>query len=413
MNPCFRLAPREGHPSYATVFAGKFMPRHLYSLDVARGIAALSVVLWHWSHFPSTGGSGVETTGSEGPFYGLFFLFYERGALAVDFFFSLSGFVFFWLYRDRLLRREVGGWDFFVLRFSRLYPLHLLTLLVTAGLMCGHLHLAGEAFVYPHNDPYHFVLQLGMISHWGFQEGHSFNGPIWSVSIEVLLYASFFMLCRMRFARLWQLVAAVLLGGVMKELLYAPLGRGVFSFFLGGICYHILVNPRELLARATLRKVLYVLTVLAWLFALGSTAFELGTRGVERVPFLEARPVMAGKVIDKLAFYYGAGVLFPLTILSMVTLERERGGLGRRISFIGDISYSSYLLHFPLQLAFVLLFTVSGWSFAFFGNPLSLVLFYAVLIPLSLASYRWFERPMQRFLRRRMSRSNRQPGGAR
>ena len=236
---------------------------------------------------------------------------------------------------------------------------------------------------------------------------------LWSVSIEVLLYASFFMLCRMRFARLWQLVAAVLLGGVMKELLYAPLGRGVFSFFLGGICYHILVNPRELLARATLRKLLYVLTVLAWLFALGSTAFELGTWGAERVPFLEARPVMAGKVIDKLAFYYGAGVLFPLTILSMVTLERERGGFGRRISFIGDISYSSYLLHFPLQLAFVLLFTVSGWSFAFFGNPLSLILFYAVLIPLSLASYRWFERPMQRFLRRRMSRSNRQPGGAR
>ena len=113
------------------------MPRHLYSLDVARGIAALSVVLWHWSHFRDGGGLGVENASNEGPLYGLFFLFYERGALAVDFFFSLSGFVFFWLYRDRLLRGEVGGWDFFLLRFSRLYPLHLLTLLVTAGLMFG------------------------------------------------------------------------------------------------------------------------------------------------------------------------------------------------------------------------------------------------------------------------------------
>lgn len=388
------------------------MPRHLYSLDVARGIAALSVVLWHWSHFPSTGGSGVEPTCSEGPLYGLFFLFYERGALAVDFFFSLSGFVFFWLYRDRLLRREVGGWDFFVLRFSRLYPLHLLTLLITAGLMWGHFRLTGEAFIYPHNDLYHFGLQLGMISHWGLQEGHSFNGPIWSVSIEILLYALFFLLCRMRFTRLWQLVGAVVLGGLMKELLYPPLGRGIFSFFLGGVCYHILSSPGQLLARAGMRKFFYGATISAWLFALGSTAFELGTRGVEIVPFLEARPVLAGKVIDKLAFYYGAGVLFPLTILSMVTLERERGGLGRRFSFIGDISYSSYLLHFPLQLAFVLLFTVSGWSFAFFGNPLSLVLFYAALIPVSLASYRWFERPMQRFLRKRMSRRDRQPKGA-
>ena len=378
------------------------MPRHLYSLDVARGIAALSVVLWHWSHFSDGGGSGVENASNEGPLYGLFFLFYERGALAVDFFFSLSGFVFFWLYRDRLLRREVGGWDFFLLRFSRLYPLHLLTLLVTAGLMFGHLRLTGEAFVYPHNDPYHFMLQLGMISHWGLQEGHSFNGPIWSVSIEVLLYASFFMLCRMRFTRLWQLAVAVVLGGVMKELLYTPLGRGLFSFFLGGICYHVIVNCQGLLARAAWRKALYGVTIAAWVFALGSTAFELGTRVAEGVPFLEARPVMAGKVIDKLAFYYGAGVLFPLTILSMVTLERERGGLGRRVSFIRHISYSSYLLHFPLQLVFVLFFTGMGWSFAFFETPLSLACFYAILIPASFASYYWFERPMQRLLRKQM-----------
>ena len=89
------MVSREGRPIYATVFAGEFMPRHLYSLDVARGIAALSVVLWHWSHFSDGGGSGVENASNEGPLYGLFFLFYERGALAVDFFFSLSGFVFF------------------------------------------------------------------------------------------------------------------------------------------------------------------------------------------------------------------------------------------------------------------------------------------------------------------------------
>ncbi|MAT47611.1 MAG: hypothetical protein CMO35_09315, partial [Verrucomicrobiaceae bacterium] len=179
-------------------------------------------------------------------------------------------------------------------------------------------------------------------------------------------------------------------------------GRGLFSFFLGGICYHVIVNCQGLLARAASRKALYGVTIAAWVFALGSTAFELGTRVAEGVPFLEERPVMAGKVIDKLAFYYGAGVLFPLTILSMVTLERERGGLGRRVSFIRHISYSSYLLHFPLQLVFVLFFTGMGWSFAFFENPLSLACFYAILIPASFASYYWFERPMQRFLRKRM-----------
>ena len=30
----------------------KNWPSHLYALDFSRGIAALSVVLWHWQHFP-------------------------------------------------------------------------------------------------------------------------------------------------------------------------------------------------------------------------------------------------------------------------------------------------------------------------------------------------------------------------
>ncbi len=29
----------------------QLLPKHLYSLDVLRGIAALAVVFWHWKHF--------------------------------------------------------------------------------------------------------------------------------------------------------------------------------------------------------------------------------------------------------------------------------------------------------------------------------------------------------------------------
>ena len=32
-------------------------PKHLYALDVSRGVAALSVVLWHWQHFAYKGNS--------------------------------------------------------------------------------------------------------------------------------------------------------------------------------------------------------------------------------------------------------------------------------------------------------------------------------------------------------------------
>src|SRR5207244_9707990 len=45
-------------------------------------------------------------------------------------------------------------------------------------------------------------------------------------------------------------------------------------------------------------------------------------------------------------------LLFPLTILTLAVWEARRGRLGRRLAFVGQISYSSYLLHFPLQMHF-------------------------------------------------------------
>lgn len=93
-------------------------------------------------------------------------------------------------------------------------------------------------------------------------------------------------------------------------------------------------------------------------------------------------------------------VLFPLTIVSLALVETWRGTLGRRVAFIGHLSYSSYLLHFPLQLAFVLAAGTLGVSRDVFYTRESFLLFVAVLIPLCFASYRWLELPAQRVLRR-------------
>ena len=73
----------------------------LYSLDALRGLAALGVVLWHWQHF-FTKGMGLPYHAETLPFFGLLFPFYRFGWLAVFLFFSLSGFVFFWLYAQGL-----------------------------------------------------------------------------------------------------------------------------------------------------------------------------------------------------------------------------------------------------------------------------------------------------------------------
>ena len=95
-------------------------------------------------------------------------------------------------------------------------------------------------------------------------------------------------------------------------------------------------------------------------------------------------------------------LLFPLTLLTLALWETRRGTLGRRLGGLGDISYSTYLLHFPLQIAFLWVANAAGISLSFFRSPLSLLLFFLVLIPASLACYHWFERPAQTFLRQKL-----------
>lgn len=175
-----------------TVNAKKW-PDRLYALDVSRGVAALSVVIWHWQHFAYQG--GALTKGFEQntmPLFSLLQLFYEMGHAGVQYFFLLSGFVFFWLYKKPIRNREILPTTFFLQRFSRLYPLHFVTLLVVALLQLLFISHEGNFFVYPFNDINNFILHLGFANAWSSSSVMSFNAPAWSVSIEVLLYCLFF-----------------------------------------------------------------------------------------------------------------------------------------------------------------------------------------------------------------------------
>ncbi|MBC8094839.1 MAG: acyltransferase, partial [Akkermansiaceae bacterium] len=253
-------------------------PRHFYSLDALRGLAALAVVFWHWPNFSCY---ELELFHPERqPFYSVFKLFYTDGARAVNLFFCLSGFIFFWLYAQAISERAISLKKFAVLRISRLYPLHLLTLLfvlVAQQVMVVH---HGSPFAYTYNDSFHFGLQLFMASNWGFERGYSFNGPIWSVSVEMLLYAAFFYACRFHVHRLRYLWLFVCVGALMRcfGLPSRDVGCGVLFFFLGGISFRAFNRLQQRnLSRSALSG-LGVLTSLLWLWApiwagLGRPAF--------------------------------------------------------------------------------------------------------------------------------------------
>lgn len=375
-------------------------PKRLYSLDVTRGLAALTVVIFHWGHVFT--GAGAMVDPADRPFHRWLAPVYRHGELAVDFFFVLSGFVFYWLYADQIARRKIGAGVFTLLRFARLYPLHLATLILVACLQWAYYRGHGGYFVYPHNDAAHFVMNLAFASSWGFQAGHSFNGPVWSVSIEILLYAIFFACCRLGWVKPWQLAVLCVVGLALHPL-NQPLSRGVFGFFLGGITCQF---ARWVVASGiSQRTLILTLTacVCAWAAALANTAglVDLGRFMGTENSLMSGNAGGIGDKVRRVLMDRGAVLmLYPLTILACVFLEVRRGSLGRRLAFLGDISYSSYLLHFPLQLAIILVLAAGGWSIGLLTQGWTLIAFYAVLIPMSLAVFRCFERPAQSFIRR-------------
>jgi peptidoglycan/LPS O-acetylase OafA/YrhL len=371
-----------------------------YLLDILRGAAALSIILWHWQHFFYDGTTLNKFEVANLPLSGLLLPFYTRGWLAVDLFFCLSGFIFYWLYSERVANRSISSGRFALLRFSRLYPLHVTTLVLVAVAQLWLFHTQGSYFVYPNNDVKHFLLNLSFSSSWGLESGYSFNGPTWSVSIEVLLYALFFVLCRFLPIRAGALALFSSAGYILIDRLYSPLGRGIGSFFLGGLLFFIYRKIHQSPRRYELTKLLAAVALGAW-----ATTF-LYVHGIDAIA-ISQRAATSGwrfdhylyRFLKATAKIWPALILFPATILTLALAEMHAGSLWKRMSFLGDISYSSYLLHFPLQLVVYVLFNRLGFSKSVYYSLFFMASFYAVLIFVSLCSYHYLEMPSQKFLR--------------
>lgn len=353
--------------------------RH-FLLDLARFIAAAAVVVWHYQHFfySAPGVLSADYRLESSPFYQPLKLAYHYGDLGVEFFFVLSGFVFFWLYSKSIAEQNVSMYSFAVKRFSRLYPLHFLTLIIVASLQAFSMLSLDTYIVYPENDLKHFVLHLFLILQWGFADGLSLNMPVWSVSVEVLLYIVFFILMR------WSLspLVAIALGwafGTAVVLVFGDpiIGWAAMGFFCGGITavmYGALTDGS--MSQVWRRLLLFVLPVimaaLAW--------FML------RLP---------AKVGNELILH---AALFPALVLWISLVQASMPSLGRRSAWLGNISYGIYLIHFPIQLAIILMDRALNLGLDYNSN-LMFIVFVGTTISLALPLFIHFERPARDWLR--------------
>jgi peptidoglycan/LPS O-acetylase OafA/YrhL len=340
----------------------------LLGLELLRFTSALAVLFFHYRHFAHLAGMGPVGRTTV-PFYSLLRPLYEYGQYGVQVFWGISGYIFFWKYGAAIHAKAVAARDFFWLRFSRLYPLHIATLTAVIVLQAVHRHVAGSNFIYPTEDAGLFLRQLFLATDWGTQSPFSFNGPIWSISAEVAVYAGFFLLMRL-FAPTLMLCAAVIAAGLGLQLAgldWVSIACATY-FFAGGLA--ALLRPKSAKPAAA---------ALGGLIALCIATGTLGDRDKLPTILLLAVPCL------------------------LVILTRDWPFLARwqkQVQFAGNLTYSSYLLHFPLQLTLAILVAASG-IVPPLTSPWFLAAYLGVTLGAAALSYHRFERPAQRWIRQR------------
>jgi ubiquinone biosynthesis protein len=182
MTVAMAYQPRERGQRPALLPGLRLAKRHFNALDLSRLVAAFGAVLALPALLRAAGGLWLPGRPPGGD------AALSPAALAVrlwphggQYFWAVSGFVFAHVYlADSSAMRR-----FWLARVARLWPLHLLTLVLVAGLRAAYTRINGTAFIYHEQDWKHFLLSLPLAQYWGWQNNQSYNGPSWSLSTEI------------------------------------------------------------------------------------------------------------------------------------------------------------------------------------------------------------------------------------
>lgn len=350
------------------------MPRatreHFHAVDLLRGIAALAVVLFHYLNFfiPPGQDQAVANFRELEPLGSIFWPAYGYGLWAVQLFWLISGFVFAAVYVDT----GISTRKFVLARIARLYPLHLLTLLIVAVLQFWRLGWLGNFQIFQFNDLYHFVLNLFFASSWGLERGLSFNGPVWSVSVEVAIYAVFWITLKplYRLGVLGPLALACLFTtGSIFNLHGTVFWQCGFYFFIGSAIYVVF---------STLRGS-------PWVFFLtGLLSLAMASLAALRIQFEHLMPII-------------------LPALFLLACGVEAAGWVRSSQWtelIANNTYGVYLWHIPIQLALLMLLDGVVGDRSVVTTAWFLALYLVLVIAIARLSYLNIEHPASQAIRK-------------
>ena len=354
-------------------------------LDLLRFILALVVVVRHYYHFygpfPDSQFNGFGTGMTDEPLYSLLSPLYNFGHMAVPLFWLISGLIFYSVYHVEITKNEITIGRFSFLRFTRLYPLHFLTLLIVAALQIFYYFQHGSYFVYQENTLSRFVLQLFFMDSWHVSGFAAFNIPAWSVSVEIFVYMIFYFVTSAGLTKGKGLPILLLFLLLINSFQILPPFKECLFFFFSGCMLARWINSGISLTSLFIRAVIIavVLVIAASLLKTYMSPPEL---------------------LDGSAIYLLRDVaVFVVVVLCFIITFRSATPKFVASTFrnLGNMTYSIYLVHFPIQISIFLV--LQPKDYAVFDDPKILFLFLATSVITGWLAFRFVEKPVQRYLR--------------
>lgn len=355
-------------------------PQFREATNFLRGICALAILVFHYQHFFYVGTSSTIFNRSSLPFYFIFSSFYDSGYLAVQIFWCISGLI---MTHSYINKKNKSARDYTISRFARLYPLHFFTLLVVAAFQQISFYRLKTFQIYRFNDLFHFLLNLFFVQSWGFEKSYSFNGPTWSVSIEIMIYILFFFVVSFlaQFRVLVPLTVLVIYKLSVNIDSIFIFRNCLVYFFFGVLIYFI----SDFTNQTSLRK----FTSLVLLF--------------------EIVAYFAASKFGLISFNGGGnGYIWSTAFLVFVVAQIDQtkiAALFIKTRIIGDLSYSVFLWHVPIQIAIKLVQAEYSIDNSIAYNKLFFIFFIALTYFVGYLSYRFIEQPAQRIIRKRFVRN--------
>lgn len=336
-----------------TRISGEIVP-----LTSLRGVAAMAVVMQHFS-----------TTAQQQSSVQIPSLI-PHGYLAVDLFFSLSGFIMSYIYLSAFQYQGTAAFPaFFGKRVARIVPLNTAVIFIILVLGEASRRLLGHNIIANSNN-WLLDISSNLLLMQGFGIGQNLNGPSWSISTEFLAYILFPALALLVFSRrpfIWFttlficILALISIASTMPRLGLGVEGfplslvRCIAEFTLGIGCYRLSINP----------------VVVSW--------FERDTISLALITACIAFMLLR---VD-----LPAVLLFPMLITALAV---NHGLVARIMStswlhFLGTISFSLYLIH---QIFRPIYLELLRWIHpALLSGPAALV--FALVASFSVVPFAW------------------------